>query len=170
MCPVPLYLLWNRLATPQDTHEATLLLRTTKRSSRESIVLGKEKQTTMNDGEAPSATARFYSNGRNSYSCLVPCARRPSKMQAALLPCSVHFVDALSLSSTPLLWSLRVVKRSYKLSKPSGTTCSFRRKLRQLTKLLVRINLHRGYPTITQLVFWLSAERDSTAGWVDGGR
>ena len=70
--------------------------------------------------------------------------------------------DALSLSSTPLLWSLRVVKRSYKLSKPSGTTCSFRRKLRQLTKLLVRINLHRGYPTITQLVFWSSAERDST--------
>ena len=70
--------------------------------------------------------------------------------------------DALSLSSTPLLWSLRVVKRSYKLSKPSGTTCSFRRKLRQLTKLLVRINLHRGYPTITQLVFWSSTERDST--------
>jgi hypothetical protein len=70
--------------------------------------------------------------------------------------------DTLSLSSMPLLWSLRVVKRSYKLSKPSGTTCSFRRKLRQLTKLLVRINLHRGYPTITQLVFWSSAERDST--------
>jgi hypothetical protein len=73
--------------------------------------------------------------------------------------------DALSFSSTPLLWSLRVVKRSYKLSKPSGTTCSFRRKLRQLTKLLVRINLHRGYPSITQLVFWSSAERDSTVGY-----
>ena len=36
------------------------------------------------------------------------------------------------------------------------------RKLRQLIKLLVWINLHRGYPTITQLVFWSSAERDST--------
>jgi hypothetical protein len=79
-------------------------------------------------------------------------------MQAALLPCLTSF----ELSSTPLLWSLRVLKHSYKLSKPSGTTCSFRRKLRQLTKLLVRINLHRGYPTITQLVFWSSAERDST--------
>ena len=117
----------------------------------------------MNDGEAPSATARFYSNGRNSYSCLVPCARRPSKMQAALLPCSVHFVQCfVAFVNAFCFWSLRVLKRSYKLSKPSGTTCSFRRKLRQLTKLLVRINLHRGYPTITQLVFWSSAERDST--------
>jgi hypothetical protein len=118
-------------------------------------------------GESPNATARFYSNGRNSYSCLVPCARRPSKMQAALLPCSVHFVRCfdrffVAFVNAFLLWSLRVVKRSYKLSKPSGTPCSFRRKLRQLTKLLVRINLHRGYPTITQLVFWSSAERDST--------
>ena len=114
-------------------------------------------------GEAPSATARFYSNGRNSYSCLVPCARRPSKMQAALLPCSVHFVQCfVAFVNAFCFWSLRVLKRSYKLSKPSGTTCSFRRKLRQLTKLLVRINLHRGYPTITQLVFWSSAERDST--------
>jgi hypothetical protein len=73
--------------------------------------------------------------------------------------------NALSLSSTPLLWSLRVVKRSYKLSKPSGTACSFRRKLRQLTKLLVRINLHRGYPTITQLVFWSSAENVTQQYW-----
>ena len=118
----------------------------------------------MNGGEAPSATARFYSNGRNSYNCLVPCARRSSKMQAALLPCSVHFVQCfVTFVNAFSFWSLRVLKRSYKLSKPSGTTCSFRRKLRQLTKLLVRINLHRGYPTITQLVFWLSAERDSTS-------
>jgi hypothetical protein len=80
------------------------------------------------------------------------------RCRAALPPSSL-----CSLCSTPLLWwSLRVLKRSYKLSKPSGTTCSFRRKLSQLTKLLVRINLHRGYPTITQLVFWSSAERDST--------
>ena len=57
-----------------------------------SVVRGMETEQQEMAGEAPSATARFYSNGRNSYSCLVPCARRPSKMQAALLPCSVHFV------------------------------------------------------------------------------
>ncbi len=112
-------------------------------------------------GEAPSATARFYSNGRNSYSSLVPCARRTSKMPN----CSSSFLSSLRslvLQRLYFWWSLRVLKRSYKLSKPSGTTCSFRRKLRQLTKLLVRINLHRGYPTMTQLVFSSSAERDST--------
>ena len=120
---------------------------------------GRITKQQRNGGEAPSATARFYSNGRNSYSSLVPCARRSSKMSS----CSSSLLSSLcSFSSMLSLWSLRVVKRSYKLSKPSGTTCSFRRKLRQLTKLLVRINLHRGYPTITQLVFWSSAERDST--------
>jgi hypothetical protein len=112
-------------------------------------------------GEAPSATARFYSNGRNSYSSLVPCTRRPSKMPS----CSSSLISSLRLLVLQRLcfwWSLRVLKRSYKLSKPSGTSCSFRRRLRQLTKLLVRINLHRGYPTMTQLVFSSSAERDST--------
>ena len=128
-----------------------------------SVVRGIETEQQEMAGEAPSATARFYSNGRNSYSCLVPCACRPSKMQAALLPCSVHFVRCFVAFVNAFPFGLYgVVKRSYKLSKPSGTTCSFRRKLRQLTKLLVRINLHRGYPTITQLVFWSSAERDST--------
>jgi hypothetical protein len=42
-------------------------------------------------GEAPSATARFYSNGRNSYSFLVPCERKTSKMTS----CSSYSLFAL---------------------------------------------------------------------------
>ena len=113
-----------------------------------SVVRGMETEQQEMAGEAPSATARFYSNGRNSYSCLVPCARRPSKMQAALLPCSVHFVR-----------SFVAFVNAFSLV---STGCKMFVQTQAVTELLVRINLHRGYPTITQLVFWSSAERDST--------
>ena len=86
--------LWNRLATPQDTHdqESNAPSAPLAKCTRFGCARDWEDKQQWLAGEAPSATARFYSNGRNSYSCLVPCARRPSKMQAALLPCSVHFV------------------------------------------------------------------------------
>jgi hypothetical protein len=47
-------------------------------------------------GEAPSATSRFYSNGRNSYSSLVPCVRRTSKISTFELRSRIAFwLDSL---------------------------------------------------------------------------
>jgi hypothetical protein len=142
-------MLWNRLTT-QDTHDqesnapsAPLAKCTRFGCARD----WKDKQQWL-AGEAPSATARFYSNGRNSYSCLVSCARRPSKMQAALLPCSVHFVrcfvafvNAFALVSTGCKTFVQTFETVWYYLFVSE-------KLRQLTKFLVWINLHQGYPKV----------------------
>jgi hypothetical protein len=95
--------LWSKLATSQDTHDREsnvpfVPLRSTLGfgCAREE----KNKQQWMT-GETPSATARFYSNGRNSYSTLVSCARRPSKMASCssspcLVSCSIFVQDPSS--------------------------------------------------------------------------
>ena len=99
--PIPRTECGSGLITCCETNLLRFKMHTIKRANASSaplsevgisVVRGMETEQQEMAGEAPSATARFYSNGRNSYSCLVPCARRPSKMQAALLPCSVHFV------------------------------------------------------------------------------
>ena len=110
-------------------------------------------------GEAPSATARFYSNGRNSYSSLVPCARRPSKMA------SYSSFSCLDSCSDQRLCFRSLLFQNFRTNFWNRLVLLVRfveNFTRQLTKLLVWINLHRGYPTITQLVFWSSADRDST--------
>jgi hypothetical protein len=75
-------LLWNRLTTIQDTHDQE------RNASSVSLVMctrfgcardWEDKQQWLT-GEVPSATVRLYSNGRNSYSSLVPYTRRTSKI------------------------------------------------------------------------------------------
>ncbi len=75
-------LLWNRLPTPQDTHDqerntpSVSLVKCTRFGCARDW---EDKQQWL-AGEFPSATARLYSNGRNSYSSLVPYTRRSSKI------------------------------------------------------------------------------------------
>ena len=45
----------------------------------------------MGEAERGESIARFYSNGRNRYSCLVPCVRRPSKMASCSSPACFPF-------------------------------------------------------------------------------
>ncbi len=93
-------MLWNRLATPQDTHdqESNAPSAPLAKCTRFGCARDWEDKQQWLDGEAPSATARLYSNGRNSYSFLVPCARRPFKIAScssfsllALVPFNAFF-------------------------------------------------------------------------------
>ncbi len=104
----------------------TLLLCHCQVHARFWLCKGGEQNNNRMTGESPIATARFYSNGRNSYRSLVSCVCRSSKMTSyssfsLIFSCSGHRL---------CFRSLRVLKRSYKLLKPSGTTCSFRRNFR----------------------------------------
>ena len=90
-------LLRNRSATLQDTHdqEINMLLLYQQRNTGDLIVCGQRNKQRNHDRETPSSTGWIYSNDRNSYNSLGPCARRPSKLSSW---CSFLLLVSLSCS------------------------------------------------------------------------
>jgi hypothetical protein len=106
------------------------------------LQMDRENKQQWMTGETLSSTTRFYSNGRNSYRSLFPCACRSSKMTNyssfsffSLVPFNV-FDFGLYCSKTferdvrTNFWNRLVL------------LVHFVENFRQLTKLLVGINLH----------------------------